>query len=605
MGGDFIGGNTANIVTCLACGMYAHRSCALAHSLRGEEEEEQDESFNNGLLGVNTPSNGNVCPVNLKLLEERLAFQQQQCKERIRPPKEVKEKMVKPPVPIQTKGDTTSASSFQKKVKPLDQASSGPMISPTPPTAMKMFPTPTTETNDEVMILVYPKDDNDSDSDNDDTWSVSGPPVHWALSSPEALKGIKPPTAVKETETTLDVPPQQQNWLFNLSKALQQNMGRDNQNDNGEMEHVETGTSSQSGGTIVFGSISQPSSGEEVMTKEDDECPDENEEEQKVRVKQKSTKVVSNILKLKQSCSNDESHGIDSDENDKDSSTTNDETSEGMKSLLDTKDPVQKQSALRKGASDAMAIASKTNSTRKNIGFASIAGGVAGGVVGLAFAGPAGVYIGAKIGQAVGVAGAVVEGTIGVGVLVAGVTGTVLTVNQLKEENKRMITIGENGTDCKVVLVRPNVMIDPIWDDITNRARLSAPVGKNGLAALIDNQKVEKQKRRKRDEEILKSEDNELSTKEKILLLVSSSLNDKRSLPGHIYRELILEHQVRFESRTTQQKKDEPSEQHPSIDPRITRQDTHAVIKHVTATLLEVRPGFCASPRITEISTTF
>ena len=167
-----------------------------------------------------------------------------------------------------------------------------------------------------------------------------------------------------------------------------------------------------------------------------------------------------------------------------------------------------------------------------------------------------------------------------------------------------MITIGENGTDCKVVLVRPNVLIDPVWNDITNRARLSAPVDKNGLAALIDNRKAEKKKRRKRDEEILKSQDSELSTKEKILLLVSSSLNDKRSLPGHVYRDLIQEHHLRFESRRIRNRKNDSSEQTSSIDPRITRQDTHAVIKHVTATLLEVRPGFSASPQITEISAT-
>lgn len=37
---------------------------------------------------------------------------------------------------------------------------------------------------------------------------------------------------------------------------------------------------------------------------------------------------------------------------------------------------------------------------------------------------------------------------------------------------------------------------------------------------------------------------------------------------------------------------------------RSRRLDTHAVIKHVTATLLEVRPGFASSPTITEMSAT-
>lgn len=572
LGGDLIGGNTASIVTCLACGMYAHRSCALANSCEMQEDN------------MGARSRVKVCPVNLKLLEGRLLACQQHCTSKeVIPAKETKDVVL---VEDRDKGGTTD---LQNKRKPLGLASSGP-ISP-PPVAM--FSTPLTNTDTDVLQC----ENDDDDSDNDDTWSVSGPPAHWALSSPEALKGIK--LNAKEMESPLQDVEEQQNWFLSLSKALQQNIGRTKQSDDEEKEDAENSLL-QDEETVLLSGISQTSNGEGENN--DEEEYDDDDDERETHVKDKSTKVVSNILKLKQSCSNDESNGMESDENDDQDSASNNETNEGMKSLLVTKEPrptLKKQNTFRKGASDAISIAKKTNSTSKNIGFASIAGGVAGGVVGLVFAGPAGVYIGAKIGQVVGVAGAVVEGSIGVGVLVAGVTGTVLTVNQLKEENQRMITIGENGTDCKVVLVRPNVMIDPVWDDITNRARFSAPADKNGLAALIDNQKIEKKKRRKRDEEILQSEDNELSTKEKILLLVSSSLNDKRSLPGHIYRELIQEHQLRFGSRRIQKNKDDSND-----DPRITRQDTHAVIKHVTATLLEVRPGFSASPRITEISAT-
>jgi len=39
-------------------------------------------------------------------------------------------------------------------------------------------------------------------------------------------------------------------------------------------------------------------------------------------------------------------------------------------------------------------------------------------------------------------------------------------------------------------------------------------------------------------------------------------------------------------------------------DLRSRRHDAHAVVKHVTATLLEVRPGFDASPKLTEMSAT-
>ena len=75
-----------------------------------------------------------------------------------------------------------------------------------------------------------------------------------------------------------------------------------------------------------------------------------------------------------------------------------------------------------------------------------------------------------------------VMNTIGVGVFV-GVTGTVLTVKSLKGvtgqgggEN-RMVTIGGEGSE-KVVLVRPNVAVDPVWEDITYDP--SAKIGAEG-----------------------------------------------------------------------------------------------------------------------------
>jgi hypothetical protein len=50
---------------------------------------------------------------------------------------------------------------------------------------------------------------------------------------------------------------------------------------------------------------------------------------------------------------------------------------------------------------------------------------------------------------------------------------------------------------------------------------------------------------------------------------------------------------------------DTPRESDPcKSNMRARRLDTHAVIKHVTATLLEVRPGFASSPAITEMSAT-
>jgi len=129
---------------------------------------------------------------------------------------------------------------------------------------------------------------------------------------------------------------------------------------------------------------------------------------------------------------------------------------------------------------------------------------------------------------------------------------------------------------------------------------------------------VDARVRRTRDEDIAKADEGEIDTAEKVLLLVSSSLNDKRSLPGYVYRHLIREHQKReSERRRLRWEEDvvvvvvggggEDCDDDGSGEEgicRTTREDTHAVIKHVTATLLEVRPGFSSSARITEMSAT-
>jgi len=256
-------------------------------------------------------------------------------------------------------------------------------------------------------------------------------------------------------------------------------------------------------------------------------------------------------------------------------------------------------------------IVKKTQATRKSIRMASVAGTLAGGVVGLAVAGPAGAFVGSKIGQIAAGVGVLIEGTVSVGVLVAGVKGTMFTVNQLqgmsggKGDNKnRLLTIGEKGTECKLVLVRPNVIVDPEWEKITLEARRTAPrdEGKGGIVSnfFATNEVIAKKGRQKRDAAIANSEDHEIPLKEKIFLLVSSSLNDKKSLPGYVYRKLIEKLRERVEERQSNSKEETVTDD--LVEDRHVRQDVHAIIKHITATLLEVRPGFSSSQRITEIS---
>jgi Mu-like prophage protein len=277
--------------------------------------------------------------------------------------------------------------------------------------------------------------------------------------------------------------------------------------------------------------------------------------------------------------------------------------------ILETSQSSMQEDSTREGnvMKGTWQVLQKTNNTRKSLGVASIAGSIAGATAGLIVAGPAGAYVGSKIGQVVGVAGVLIEGTLGVGVLVAGVTGTVLTVKQLQSEEKRLLTIGGNGSE-QVVLVRPNVTVDPIWNDITKRARQSAPKDSSGLMegfALFGDKVVDanKKEREKRDREIALSQEYEINTKEKVFLLVASSLNDKRGLPGYVYRELIGEMKRRAESRKQQTRSSKYADGRQLREvTRETRQDVHGIIKHITATLLEVRPGFCSSPRITELS---
>jgi hypothetical protein len=204
------------------------------------------------------------------------------------------------------------------------------------------------------------------------------------------------------------------------------------------------------------------------------------------------------------------------------------------------------------------------------IGTAAVVGGIAGGVAGLAFA----------AGPAIAMAGAVgilAESSVSVGVLVAGMATGSLTARQIQErlEERRILTMGEEGMGQKILLVRPSIQIDPIWDTITAQAYASRPPESDDRS------------RYHRDVDIVKTAEDEIPTDEKVLLLVSRLLNDKSSLPGHMYRELIQA----FRERCTERA---------SAAGRFRRDDAHAIIKHITATLLQVRAEFSSSPYLTE-----
>lgn len=229
----------------------------------------------------------------------------------------------------------------------------------------------------------------------------------------------------------------------------------------------------------------------------------------------------------------------------------------------------------------------KQSTVNDRIGTAAVVGGIAGGVAGLAFA----------AGPAIAMAGAVgvfAESSVSMGVLVASMATGSMTARQIQEriEERRVLTMGEEGISQKIMLVRPSIVIDPIWETITAEAYASRPKDTSAnfdmaRKSLFFNDLVLSRERYHRDIDIVKTAEEEISTDEKVLLLVSRLLNDKSSLPGHVYRELVQAFRNRCDDRE-------------SAAGRFRRDDAHAIIKHVTATLLQVRAEFSSSPHITE-----
>ena len=189
------------------------------------------------------------------------------------------------------------------------------------------------------------------------------------------------------------------------------------------------------------------------------------------------------------------------------------------------------------------------------------------------------------------------------------------------------------------MLVRPNVAVDPIWEELTASAKLTAPsnararsfgIGGLGSAFAANHRrkvsKAARKDRQRRDADIAGADEYEIPTEQKVILLVSSSLNDGESLPGHVFRCLIREHRLRSrrkrEMSSSYRGKDKKGDRirepllaltdevdgaalaAAHLETRSRRQDCHGVIKHATATLLEVRPGFGSSARLAERSAT-
>mmetsp|Transcript_17172 Transcript_17172/g.34408 ORF Transcript_17172/g.34408 Transcript_17172/m.34408 type:complete len:1012 (+) Transcript_17172:269-3304(+) len=312
----------------------------------------------------------------------------------------------------------------------------------------------------------------------------------------------------------------------------------------------------------------------------------------------------------------------------------------GMLTELDPKAPPPPPPPPPSTFATTLEVVKATRRTRSNMGVASVAGGIVGGVAGLALAGPAGAVLLSKVCQTAGVLSVLLDGTMSIGVLVAGAAAAKFAAEQVAQGGSRMLALGGGTKGSRaVMLVRPNVVVDPIWGELCDNAKRSHPkvlastkrsVTGGGFLAhhqakVADMAKV---RRNEVDADIVNSDEYEIATEDKLVLIVSRSLNDRLSLPGHVYSKLVQEHKDRAEKRKsllTAEKAEEKTagastyrgdndtnddgngESSEGEEPRrefsrARRQDAHGVIKYVTATLLEVRPGLGATSRFTELT---
>ena len=584
------------VVRCVACGLYAHRSCSMGSLSRPED-----------FMRMWTTK----CTVNSIVIEQNekeITLGEEgeviTTEERETVAKEVMMNNDDPDICIPR---LQSESNARTKEKASEQTALRRTFFHFLSPARLLAEVPV----DDVQVPLFASSDDDEDDEEILLWTPEGPPRHWA--SEQSLMGIRScSNDTNEVSNTFD----------RISQALPDDDGPE------DPLHVATSTfdtvSRALQENIIAHFIRRPFI-ERVISQDQDESVD-------VDGKQEPSTEESELTQASLEGTIERTNAADSKASPVD-----------VKALLTE---VESTSSQRKTcsnstvrmASDTLEVAKTATAMRSKLGLASVAGGIAGGVAGLCVAGPAGAVIGAKCGQTAGLLGVLLEGSMTVGVFVAGVAAGGLTAHHIQQQQeKRVLTIGEDGVKRKLLLVRPNVWIDPVWEQICEKARNNQPANRRTFGLLPVSQGkqaiLSKKERHQRDSDIVETDESEIPTADKVLLLVSRSLNDKQSLPGHMYKSLIQDYRARClerekvyidpcEDENTEQvensdtKEHEPNdEMEPLLDGqedlqetanmfRGRRHDTHAVIKHVTATLLEVRPGFAASPAMTEMSAT-
>ena len=93
-----------------------------------------------------------------------------------------------------------------------------------------------------------------------------------------------------------------------------------------------------------------------------------------------------------------------------------------------------------------------------------------------------------------------------------------------------------------MLLVRPNVVVGPGWEKICRQQREEWQDERAGnVLNMIKSAVTDLDKGKERDKDIVNMSENEINLNDKVILLVSRILNDKKSLPGYVYRGMIQE----------------------------------------------------------------
>jgi len=235
---------------------------------------------------------------------------------------------------------------------------------------------------------------------------------------------------------------------------------------------------------------------------------------------------------------------------------------------------------------------------------------VLGGVAGAVVMGPAGVLAGAAWGQSIGQLSVVAVGTTQIGVLIGGVVlgarGGDKTAELIKEGKVKLLTLGDAVDDDgklkksaqgakraskPIVVIRPNTEIPERWQKIRDSVLADWDNGKEKTrkGKLSSNTPKSSQKESKLsktsktgDEDIMGSDI--LSPAEKVMLLVSRTLNDGKSFSTHLFHELVKTYQTTTTARTA-------------------IADAHGVVHFVLLEVLAERPELLESGKKVLLST--